>query len=115
MKKIQFMAAGVALMSASAGFGQTSDQTRDVPARLIHSGYAKKNGNFVYGPEGTDKVWAEWVYRSCIKKEVGKKYIFHQLVHSVRFGKPEGIYLLTVGQNDTVRRVSRARHGPGRC
>ena len=109
------MAAGVALMLASAGFGQISEPTRVVPARLIHSGYATKNGNLVYGPEGTDQVWAEWIYRSCLKEEVGKKYVFHQLVHSVHFGKPKGIYLLKVGQNGAVQTVSRARYGPGRC
>ena len=115
MNRIKFMAACAGLMAASAGLGRISDETRTVPARLIHSGYATLKGRIVNGPEGTDQVWAEWVYRSCIKREAGKKYVFRQLVHSIHFGKPVGIYLLTVGRNDIVQTVTGLRRGQDGC
>ncbi|MEG3145977.1 hypothetical protein U1839_15055 [Sphingomonas sp. RT2P30] len=105
MNGIRLAIAVTAFFTMSGASGQASEPSRLVRAKLIHSGYSTKNQDYVYGPEGTDQVWAEWTYRSCQGKRGSRTYVRHMLVHALRFPEAGGLYLLTVSPDGEVRGV----------
>jgi hypothetical protein len=113
MRIVQCIAAIVALLAGSGAPAHAYGQNRLVFARLVQSGYARRHGVYVLGPEGTDQVWAEWTFWSCRGERGQKTYMQHMLVHSVVFPRPGGIYRLTVSPEGEVESVARIREREG--
>ena len=100
-----------ALVTSSASLGQNHDKRHTVIARLMHGGYVKVDNHYLPGPEGTDQVWAEWSFRSCQSGESSQTYVHRRLVHSVRFPKPGGLFLLGLGPTGDVENLSALPRG----
>jgi len=102
MRLIRWALMGMALIIANAASGEISEQNELTPARLIRSGYMMKDGEYVSGPEDSDQVWAEWLYRSCKSGAARRIYVRRLLVHSIKFPRPGGIYLLSMTSTGAV-------------
>lgn len=108
------LASGVAILSCKAVSSSVTSSLNDaspptersIIARLIRSGYVRQNGAYLYGPEDSDQVWAEWIYQTCGRERSRQRYTRRLLVHSIRFPRSGRLYSLSLSQNGEIQDVT---------
>lgn len=105
MKMLLSIAVAAVLLVGGNACAQVSEGKRTIPATLVWAGYVKWHSAIALGPKDTNQAWAVWTYRDCRKTPHRRIYVKRQLVDSVVFPRPGGLYLLTVAGNGEIEKV----------